>query len=530
MNVILDDKQLLRLFPLFIEFDKCFNITKISPAFSSYISKTLIGTGVFDLFEFSGDHAISPLHENFAELRHVKLLVRSTGESLEGEVLAFDTGFILVIRLRPDQYLSLNSELEISNFATDDPIVHGILLFSLQRALLEEQKQVATELVNERQKSVDLLNRINRVAGYISHDFNNFLSIIRLNCDRMAREDGVTTRSLRLIDIIKETASRGSTITRSFMGLLHQPDDSRVPVNIDRLISENRNFFSTVLGGKIEIQYFLGCPDYNTMISPVSALNCIINLLINARDAMPSGGIVRISTDIKTAKLNINNIGKYNDSNGDELSNFIAIEVDDSGVGMDKDSLSRAFEPLFSTKANGNGLGLASVLEFTRDAGGDACIESRPGLGTRVYLYLPVLQASFGVAGEHQSVDRDLSGSPRENESRKILLVDDEPYALEALAELLEMDGYKVDPCDSSGAAVNLLSKNNYDILITDIIMPEMSGIELSKIAKSISNEIKIILMSGFVPSGEIIEYDWNFIRKPISLVILNEIIESCMN
>ena len=325
----------------------------------------------------------------------------------------------------------------------------------------------------------------------------------------------MTARSLRMIDIIKKTSLRGTAITRSFMTLSHQRDETRTPTNIDNLIRENLSFLATIVGSRISLEASLESGVNQVIVSPVSALHCVINLLINARDAIADQGTISISTRIIRMSLDEK---KYNAL---DSGDFIVIEVTDTGSGMDDEVLSRAFEPLFSTKANGNGLGLASVLEFARAAGGDACIDSIEGVGSRTYLYLPVVRTPTEQAAWPTDDGTSQSTMP----SQRILLVDDEPYALEALSEILEFEGFEVTPCLSAAGALGALEAGFYEVLLTDIVMPDQSGIELARSAQTLQPGIKIILMSGYVPLGEDLEEAWMFIRKPLATKNLIELL-----
>lgn len=174
--------------------------------------------------------------------------------------------------------------------------------------------------------------------------------------------------------------------------------------------------------------------------------------------------------------------------------------------------LSRAFEPLFSTKSNGTGFGLASVLEFAREMGGDASVESAPGKGARVCMYFPTV-------GQHLS-RTDVSATNFDanmgHEKVRILLVEDEPYALEALMEMLEGEGYEVTPCETGEAALQANERERYDVLLTDIVMPGQRGAELARLACAQQPHLSVILMSGYVPDPADIMPGWLFIRKPM--------------
>lgn len=519
MKLQAEVSQLARLFPSYIVVDSVLSVIGAGPSIQRRFPGLSLGSKLHEHFRSVDEMQAAPLSELVAQLGPLTISEQSSGAKLFGEVLVCESGFFLALRVAADQYLKESSNLEISDFALDDPAIHGLLLFSLQRALLEDQREVSLELVRARQKSIDLLDRISRVAGYIAHDFNNFLSIIRLNCDLLIKEAEMKQRSLRLLDIIKGTAARGSAITRSFMALSHQRDDTRLPVLIDGFIRDNIPFLSTIVGSRVSINTSLGAGEAQILASPVALLNCIMNLMINARDAIAGTGRITIETCIKQTSLR-SRAGEIG-----ELTEFVAITIADSGSGMESDVLSRAFEPLYSTKPNGNGLGLASVLEFARGIGGDACIDSNEDEGARIYLYLPTMQAvpSLAVVSNHSSDDL---ADPRSGIlPTELLVVDDEPYALEALAELLELEGYCVTTCGTAADALAELAVKPYQMLLTDVIMPGESGPILARRAQAMQPNIKVILMSGYVPDGENLEDDWMFIRKPIATDVLSDMI-----
>ena len=396
----------------------------------------------------------------------------------------------------------------MNDFGYADPVVLSVMLISLQRAMLEESQATAIELAHERERSASLLERTDRVAGYMGHDFNNLLSIIRLNADRLLRKFGHDEKISNLAQIIRETAARGSNITQSLMKLSHQQTDTLLPIIIDDLIRENDTFLHSVVGSGISFDIDLRATTSESVISYNGLLNCIINLLINAREAMPHGGRISLSTSVAHGLAT-----SKSDSGDTEPSAYIAICVADSGSGMSEALLLRAFEPLFSSKPKGTGLGLASVRDFAKEMGGDVWLESQVGEGTTVYLHLPLANPSAEAQTAHkfgQSADAPAIGT------RHILLVEDEPYALEALAEMLEAEGYAVTPCASGEQAMQALEQQAYHLLLTDIVMPGQTGTEIARHANRGQPSIKTILMSGYVPDSASLEPGWMFIRKPM--------------
>ena len=224
---------------------------------------------------------------------------------------------------------------------------------------------------------------------------------------------------------------------------------------------------------------------------------------------MPEGGNVTLATSVSQGLM-------MDEEGAARLAprDYIAIRIADDGPGMNESLLSRAFEPLFSSKPNGSGLGLASVRNFAVETGGDVWLESVHGEGATVYLHLPVVDQPADDDGLQTHAVPPTNLDPAEKQ--KILLVEDEPYALEALAEMLEGEGYAVTPCRTSDDAMMALEQDAYHLLITDIVMPGKDGTEIARRARAGQPSIKIVLMSGYMPDSTSFEPGWMFLRKPM--------------
>jgi signal transduction histidine kinase/CheY-like chemotaxis protein len=521
LKVSLNEEQRNTIFPANIAIDVNYIIISIGPVAPRLVPDLKLGGYLFDYITSGHESDKDYLSLASGSNKLIRFEPRGAGSPLVGWVVPSELGYILVLRISPDNFLLDGSNLQISDFAPGDPFVHGLLMFTLQRAMIEEQKASTKELAASRQKTENLLNRFSRIAGFMAHDFNNFLSIIRLNCDRLAKELEANDRLIRLVDIIRSTAARGSAITRSLMTLSNQREDTSLPVPVDQLISENAAFLSSVAGARARLALDLRSPGARTFTSPNGLLNCLVNLLINARDAMANGGTINIRTFPKLLSADDQDIGRA----GNRL--FTVLQIADTGSGMSKDVLALAFEPLFSTKAAGNGLGLASVRDFALACGGDAQIQSEQSVGTTVELFLPVWSRREDLPANSSSdavLAENEGGSPRLG---KILVVDDEPYALEALIELLGAAGFEVTGCTSAKAAEDELAKGTFDVLLTDIILKNESGTDLAKLATSRDPNLNVLLMSGYVPIDDQLDQKWAFVRKPINTQILIETIKS---
>lgn len=514
---IFNEDQLNTLFPYNIVIDQDFRVISTGPVSPRFIPDLKLGGYLFEFITSSHENDESYLALASGSNKLVRFEPRGPGSSLVGWVVPSKSGYILALRISPNNFLLDRANLQISDFAPGDPFVHGLLMFTMQRAMIEEQKASAKELAASRQRTETLFNRFSRVAGFMAHDFNNFLSIIRLNCDRLANEVATEQRLLRLVEIIRSTAARGSAITRSLMTLSNQKEDDPLPVQVDQLVSDNAAFLSSVVGANVQLRTELGAPNLRTLASPAGLLNCLVNLLINARDAMANGGSISIHSSPKTLAPDEPEVGLHG------CRQFTVLRIVDSGEGMSEDVLSRAFDPLFSTKATGNGLGLASVRDFVVAMGGDVSISSEQWAGTTVELFLPVMSETPYRSGNSTGLEN--SGNQVGRVSSRILVVDDEPYALEALVELLDSAGFEVTGCTSAKAAEIELTRQAFDVLLTDIVLKNESGTELAKLASRLKPALNVLLMSGFVPVSDQLDPNWAFIRKPINTEMLIETI-----
>lgn len=509
-----DCASLFTLFPAGMIIDSAERVVATGPSLKRHTPDLTVGASFRQHFSFAGSGNVATLAKA-AELRCPIELISACGAlRLIGHVIELQEGWFVAARHLPSQFTLGASQFQMSDFGPDDPVVAGLLLVGLQKAMLEEAQEAATELARERRRSLALLERISRVAGFMAHDFNNFLSIIRLNAQRIQDDKDCPPRIDRLVGIINETTARGSGITRSLMTLSRQRYDSGAPLSVDLLMQDHGAFMRTVVGSSVKIEFMLDAGGRLVETSRVALLNCLINSLINARDAMPDGGKICIATAVRSALLGSDR----------QARDYVVINIRDSGEGMGPEVLSQAFEPLFSTKPQGSGFGLASILDFTRDMGGDACIESEPGAGTSLFMYLPAL-AGWQDPG-HLQRSQPSGRALISDERSRVLLVEDEPYALEALSEMLEQWGLAVTACASVEAALEALAEADapqFQVLLCDVLLGSGNGIELSTSACAQFPHLRVILMSGYVPADNQIQADWQFIRKPLDLTVFRE-------
>lgn len=530
MHFVISGDKLREVFPAFLIVNRSGRILDFGPAIARHVPSVRTGDLVENHFSGSTGMPLSNWEELARERgRALELHASENGLVLTGAIIP-DAGRYLLALNPATASLSLGSmagsnpesALHISDFTPGDPTVDVLLLVRMQQAMLDDAGALATSLAKERERNAGLIERVSRLAGFLAHDFNNILSIIRLNAERLAMLGTTNTQGKRLASIIDETAERGSGITRSFMTLSRGNTESSAAQSADELISQHWAFFAAIAGPDIIVSANLGCPDVQIHVATGEFINCLTNLVINSRDAIVSSGALEIATCLAP-------------SANPEHAPRLQMTITDTGVGMAPEIVQRVFEPFFSTKKQGNGIGLSAVADYVRECGGSVHLESTPGFGTKATLTFPVVSMKQikSVAEVSDRTDSAPIGLPSLSEkARTVLLVEDEPYALEALVEMLEAEGFEVWPANSAEEATEKLYAEDAQsrspaILLTDVILPRKSGIELAKAAVAKAPLMKVILMSGFVPSDGSIESDWLFAPKPLNSEKLLQLLKS---
>ena len=503
-------KQIGVLFPAFILVDGEAIVQECGPSLRRLFPALSAGEFLFDHFTspaWDRDPCLDSLVKDGGPIQ----LHSSAGKYvLAGAVLKSGVSFLFALSHMPTALSLSEINLNIADFAHSDPIVAAYLQIGVLISLLEETKANAFDLVKERERSLELVSRIKSSAGFLAHDFNNLNSIIELNCLNALKAGHLADHQDHRIRVILDSVNRSIEITKALMVVAKQKNDSGFAEDIDELIRENWPYFRMIAGPRTALISDLSIGPLPIKLSRNGLINCLTSLLMNAREALDgNAGTVSISTRL------------------DRETGMVIIEVADTGFGMDSSVLEAAFEPFFSTKETSNGVGLASVMDFAREMGGNSDLTSVPGEGTQVRIRLP---ANLGL-GDRADEERPL-GSVRQKQRSaadglSILLVEDEPYALEALAELLIDEGYHVVPTNSANAAISALAEENFELLLTDVIMPGTDGMELAKEACRIQPDIRVMLMSGYMPEYLEMRPEWLFIRKPLDVDVLRSLIGS---
>ncbi len=330
---------------------------------------------------------------------------------------------------------------------------------------------------------------VGRLASGIAHDFGNLLTIIIGASGRMLDELPAESPLRTQGDAIQVTAERAAALVRRLLAFGRQSADTPVVLDLNIVVAEVGQLLRPMVGEHIDVQVLNTDSVWPIKADRTQIEQVLFNLAANARDAMPSGGRLTIETRNVAAGMH----------GGLAIGPSVSISVSDTGVGMDSTTLAQAFEPFFTTKAigEGTGLGLANVYNIVRDAGGWTKLTSTVGRGTTVSFGLPrVYEAT--VTDRHKP-------SPSVGGSETVLLVEDEDGVRELVRDILSLAGYHVleAPMPSDADRISREFDGDIPLLVTDVVMPEMSGLELSARLREQRPDMQVMYMSGFPePTG----------------------------
>lgn len=379
------------------------------------------------------------------------------------------------------------------------------LMMSEQGEIVGAARDITRERSLEQQvNQASKIESIGRLAGGVAHDFNNLLMIISGSAT-LARENVHDPQALADIDQIIEATHRGSSLTGQMLEFARRDQSEASTVDVVALVKGWTGFLRRAIGESISVELSVSDESIWVFIEPDKLEQCLLNLAINARDAMPEGGLLTIAC--------------YLLPNEDPKRKQVIVEVRDTGTGMTEEVKELAFEPFFTTKsrAEGTGLGLAIVYSTIKGARGEVEIRSAQGQGTRVVMTLPVVEAPT-------ESPQGLSDQPVVPGALRILLVDDEAQLRYVLRRKLIHEGHQVVAVGSGADAIQMVQADTFDLLLTDVVMPYMSGRELADRIARVHGPIPTIFMSGYdaqlVDSLGRLE---RYIQKPFDLYELNQ-------
>jgi signal transduction histidine kinase/CheY-like chemotaxis protein len=384
-----------------------------------------------------------------------------------------------------------------------------------QRSAEEANKQLLNQM-EERERAEAALRQaqrmeaIGQLTGGIAHDFNNLLTVILGNIDLLTLSDAAQGRTLDRLQTMRSAAERGATLTAQLLAFARRQPLVPRDVDVNALVTGMEDLLRSALGSRVRIVTVLSPELWPASIDPTQIELVILNLAINARDAMQGGGTL----SIRTANQRLGDPVREDDP---PRGDYVCITVADTGSGMAPDVLSRAAEPFFTTKGPGagSGLGLSQVVGVASQSGGGVRIESKAGLGTSVHVYLP--RASSIAGSGEPSVPGKAASGPRGSRC-KVLVVDDDDAVRTTISQILIGLGYRVEDANSARAALALLgAQSDIELILSDLAMPNIGGAELARRARELRPEIPIVFISGYADPESIVGDGrrTRLIRKP---------------
>ncbi len=353
-----------------------------------------------------------------------------------------------------------------------------------------EQRQAEQQL-REAQK----METIGRIVGGVAHEFNNLLMVILGNIELLKERLEGHDEQCGLAETIERVALRGGSLTQQLLAYSRRQQLLPRPSDVNQHITSMETILGPSLGETIELELRLGDDLGVTKIDPGQLQNALLNLVINARDAMPEGG--RLSIETSNARLEAADVAHDPDR---EPGEYVVVTVRDAGHGMTAEVVQRVFDPFFTTKevGEGTGLGLSMVHGFARQSGGFVEVASAPGQGTTVRLYLP------RVAEDTVAPEEAEPGQQPPKGTETVLVAEDEEEVLRLVCRLLKSLGYEVLAARSGEEALAVLREGRcVDLLFTDVVMPGgMSGLDLAERARRFHPALKVLFTTGYSDTG----------------------------
>ena len=371
------------------------------------------------------------------------------------------------------------------------------------------------EALEERLREADKLAAVGQLAGGIAHDFNNILTTIIGVAELLLAEPAPPEDWRENLEDIRVASDRAAALTSQLLAFSRRQLLRPRIVDLNEPVRGAERMLRRVIGEDIELEVRLADEIASVLVDPSQVDQILVNLAVNARQAMPDGGRLRISTT--TVELDVERAAAIG---LDVTGTYVQLTVTDTGEGMDDETLSHVFEPFFTTRDGGSGLGLATVYGIVKQSGGHAEVSSTRGQGTSVTVYLPAVE---GVP--------DLLAQPAPEPARgseTLLLVEDEEAVRRLTRRALEARGYIVLEAASPGHALELAERHDgeIDIVVSDVVMPEMNGRDLVARLREVRPQMRVLFVSGYderaVLGGERLSDDVAFLPKPFTPIGLH--------
>jgi len=378
----------------------------------------------------------------------------------------------------------------------EDMTIYPLIADGVKGAVIRLDDVTEKVKLEQQFRRVQKMDALDQLTGGIAHDFNNILGIILGNVDLLLVHIKDDEKTLNRVETIKRTAERAVVLIKQLLSFSREDPDQISSANINHVVGKMDNLIARSLTPEIEIEHYFASDLWETDIDTGKLEDAILNLVINARDAMPSGG----KLIFETSNCSLDDVF-CSQNPGFAVGDYVQLSISDNGEGISPEVQERLFEPFFTTKAQGKGtgLGLAMVFGFLKSSRGHIKVYSESGHGACFRLYLPRSKSTLkGEDNSNSATERTKQVLSRGTE--KILVVDDESALREVVKESLETLGYRVVTAATGQEALDILEKeSDINLLFSDVVMPEgVNGYDLAKETMLKWPEIKVLLTSGF--------------------------------
>jgi signal transduction histidine kinase/CheY-like chemotaxis protein len=395
-------------------------------------------------------------------------------------------------------------------------LLAGVLVVLVLRDMSE--RRLAEETLRQSQK----MEAIGQLTGGIAHDFNNLLTAVIGNLDLIHTRANGNERLQRLAANALEAARRGAKLSSQLLAFSRNQRLQLAPVSLPQLLNGMGDLLTQSVGPSIELRTRIDA-DADTVLCDANQLElALLNLAVNARDAMPNGGVLEIES----------RPAAYRDVRHLTKRAYVEIAVKDCGGGMTENTRARAMEPFFTTKpvGQGTGLGLSQVYGIVRESGGLVFIDSAPNEGTTVRMILPAAAPSPALTLDDPEPSPTVP-SPSSNMATTILVVDDDAQVRRFVTESLRTQGYVVTDAPSADMGLSRLRGERFDLLLADFAMPGMNGAELVREAKKVQPDLSVLMISGYADSAALdgVLGDTRLLRKPFAVAELTNAVAQAL-
>jgi PAS domain S-box-containing protein len=397
-----------------------------------------------------------------------------------------------------------------------DPVrdEHGDLIgfAKITRDITERREtQLALGRVQQERAHLQKMDALGQLTGGVAHDFNNLLMVVSGQAELLKQRIADDPRVARAVDAIEHAAARGGSLTRQLLTFSRRHTMSPEVFDLNSRLDGFQTMMASSLGAPIKLVPQIDPHIWTVRVDPNEFELALVNVMLNARDAMPTGGVITLAAENVTLAGN-ETIAKIE-------GEFVAVRVTDAGTGIPPDVLERVFDPFFTTKPpqKGSGLGLSQVYGFAHQSGGTVAIESTLGKGTMVTLYVPRGQEADIQEHNEEDLHAATGGT--------VLVVEDNPEVADISISMLEEIGYQVQMVGDAEAALKLIEESEFDLVISDIVMAgDMDGLALARAIREQRPKLPVLLVTGYSHVVREASADFAVMRKPFKLAELSRV------